>query len=66
MITYIPEPIEEKFPDVPYIEPNITLIIDQYTSEASDSPELFTGARSTRDVFSHFKPYIEVILTGHQ
>lgn len=66
MITYIPEPIEEKFPDVPYIEPNITLIIDQYTSEASDSPELFTGARSMRDVFSHFKPYIEVIFVDKE
>lgn len=60
MITFIPEPIEERFPNVPYIDPNITLIIDQYTSDASGTPELFAGAKSMKDVFMHYKPSVEV------
>lgn len=60
MITYIQKPIEEGLRDVPYIEPNITLIIDQYTSDAPGYPELFTRAKSMKDVFMHFKPSVEV------
>lgn len=48
------------FRDVPDIPANNTLIIDQYTSDASDNPELFENARSMNDVFGHFKPSVDV------
>lgn len=46
--------------DVPDIPTNNTLIIDQYTSDASDNLELFVEARSMKDVFYHFKPSVDV------
>ena len=39
---------------------NKTLIIDQYNTEASETPELFQEACSMKDVFEHFKPCVKV------
>lgn len=52
------------FRDVPDIPANNTLIIDQYTSDATDSPELFVDARSMKNVFEHFKPSVDVEFIG--
>lgn len=42
------------------IDANKTLIIDQYTSDATSEPELFQEAKTIKDVFDHFKPTIDV------
>lgn len=55
-----PEFKEGGIRDVPNIPTNNTLIIDQYTSVATDNPELFENARSMNDVFGHFKPSVDV------
>lgn len=42
------------------IDANKTLIIDQYTSDAGEDPELFQEAKTMKDVFEHFKPSVDV------
>lgn len=42
------------------IDANKTLVIDQYTSDASDEPDLFQDAKTMKDVFDHFKPSVDV------
>ena len=42
------------------IDANKTLVIDQYTSDASEEPELFQDAKTMKDVFDHFKPSVDV------
>lgn len=42
------------------IDANKTLVIDQYTSDASEEPELFQGALNMKEVFDHFKPTVDV------
>lgn len=42
------------------IDANKTLIIDQYTSDASEEPEFVEDARTMKDVFEKFKPKVEV------
>ena len=56
----LPEVKEGGYRDVPDIPTNNTLIIDQYTSDAAYTPELFVEARSMKDVFYHFKPSVDV------
>lgn len=42
------------------LDANKTLIIDQYTMNATEEPELFQDARTMKDVFEHFKPSADV------
>lgn len=42
------------------IDANRTLIIDQYTSDATDEPDFFAKATTMKDVFEHFKPRVDV------
>lgn len=42
------------------IDANKTLVIDQYTSDATDEPDFFQGAKTMKDVFEHFKPSVDV------
>lgn len=42
------------------IDANKTLIIDQYTSDATEEPELFQEAKTMKDVFEHYKPSVDV------
>lgn len=42
------------------IDSNKTLIINQFTSDASEEPELFQEAKTMADVFDHFKPNVDV------
>lgn len=39
---------------------NKTLVIDQYTSDATDEPDFFQDAKTMKDVFEHFKPSVDV------
>ena len=52
----------EDSPDVSIdaIDANRTLFIDQYTSDASDVPDLFTTPTTIKEVFEHFKPTVDV------
>lgn len=51
---------EESGAKVNLIDANKTLMIDQYTSDASEVPELFQDAKTLQDVFDHFKPSVDV------
>lgn len=55
---------EESGANVSALDTNKTLMIDQYTSDASgEDPELFEDAKTLDDVFQHFKPNVEVDFT---
>lgn len=58
---------EESSANVSALDTNKTLMIDQYTTDASaEDPELFEDARNISDVFSHFKPNVEVGFTDEE
>jgi len=42
------------------IDANKTLIIDQYTSDATEEPDFFQDAKTMKDVFEHFHPSVDV------
>lgn len=42
------------------LDANKTLIIDQYTTDATEEPDFFQGAKTMKDVFDHFKPCVDV------
>ena len=42
------------------IDANRTLIIDQYTSDADENPDLYTTPTTMKEVFEHFKPTVDV------
>lgn len=42
------------------IDANKTLIIDQYTSDASAEPGFFQDAKTIKEVFDHFRPSVDV------
>jgi len=52
---------EESNAKVNPIDNNKSIIVDQYTSDVEPgAPELFEGGKTLKDVFSHFKPKVEV------
>ncbi|MBP5327280.1 MAG: hypothetical protein J6Y98_05150 [Bacteroidales bacterium] len=51
---------EDNGAKVNLLDANKTLLIDQFTSEATEEPELFEGAKTMADVFEHFKPSVDV------
>ena len=55
---------EESSANVSALDTNKTLMIDQYTLDASaEDPELYEDAETISDVFAHFKPNVEVNFT---
>lgn len=51
---------EDNGSKVNLLDANKTLLIDQFTTDASEEPELFENAKTMADVFDHFKPSVEV------
>lgn len=51
---------EDNGAKVNVIDANKTLIINQFTMDASSEPELFEGAKTMADVFDFFKPTADV------
>lgn len=42
------------------LDANKTLLIDQFTTDATEEPELFEDAKTMADVFEHYKPSVDV------
>ena len=58
---------EESSANVSALDTNKTLMIDQYTLDASaEDPELYEDAETIADVFAHFKPNVEVNFTDEE
>lgn len=51
---------EDNGSKVNLLDANKTLLIDQFTSDATEEPELFENAKTMADVFDHFKPNVDV------
>ena len=51
---------EDNGAKVNLLDANKTLLIDQFTTDATEEPELFEGAKTMADVFDHYKPSVEV------
>lgn len=51
---------EDEGSKVNLLDANKTLLIDQFTTDATEEPELFEDAKTMADVFDHYKPSVEV------
>ena len=51
---------EDNGAKVNLIDANKTLLIDQFTTDATEEPELFEDAKTMADVFEHYKPTVDV------
>lgn len=64
---FISQPLEDDAgAKISEFDANKTLIIDQYTSDASAEPELLEDAKTMKDIFNHFKPSVEVDLKNEE